>query len=156
MHTPTLYVSRRVRIPAPASAIVFDALLAGADEGEGRPAIVTPTAVLVLGSARPVGAGSPTGPLRARAGHLRAPSGPRWSFPVDLELTPWSSRAAEVAVRPLARRAPVVDGRRQRRYLGLAAAVTDHVGERLEAAFAAWEHDVVREAAALVRPAVGT
>jgi hypothetical protein len=156
MHAPTLYVSRRVRIPAPASAIVFDALLAAADDGEGHPTIGTPTAVLGLGAARPVGAVGPTAPLRARPGHLRSASGWRWPFPVDLELTPWSSRAAEVAVRPRARRAPVGDGPRQRRYLGLATAVVDHLAEALEASFAAWEHDVVREAAALVRPAVGT
>ncbi len=154
MALPTMYVSRRVRIPSHATTIVFDGLL-GADGTEGHRSVVAPPAVLVLCGAPPVAPGGPLVPLRARTGRLRSAPGWRW-FPVELELVAWSGRVAELGVRPRGRTARLADGRRQRRYLDLAVAVADHLAAELEAAFAAWERDVVAEAAALVRPAVGT
>jgi hypothetical protein len=94
-------------------------------------------------------------PLRSVAGRLRAVQG-RSSFAVEVELTPWSRSEPEIGIRPVGRRVPLDDGRTQRRYIGLAFAMADHLGREIESAFAAWERDAVVEAMAALGTAVGT
>ena len=150
--TTTLYVSRRIRIPSFAAAAAFDELAAATSP---TCEIVAPTAVLVMRCPLVAADDVPTLPVRATTGSLRPAAG--WgSFPVEVDLVPWSSREAAVGVRPAGRWVPLTEGRRQHRFVRLADAMAAHVAGRLEARATAWELDVVREAAALLGTAVGT
>lgn len=46
---------------------------------------------------------------------------------VEIEVTPWSDRACELRVRPVARRPMTWGGRRQERYFAAAHAASDHL-----------------------------
>jgi hypothetical protein len=155
MATTTLYVSRRVPLPALAAAVAFDELCAPACGLEPAACtLVAPPARLRL--RRPHGASGPDllAPVRTSIGRLRrAPGGP--GYAVEVGLTHWSAVGAEVGIRPRGGAAPLRDGRRQASYLALADRMVGHLAARLEAIAAGWEHDVVREAAALVRDRVG-
>jgi hypothetical protein len=154
MTTTTLYVSRRVRIPSFAATVAFDDLWATRDESGAQSPVVMPSAVLVWRGPYIVPGPDPTTPLRASIGWLRPSSG--WGgFAVEVDLVPWSRREAEVGIRPRGRFGPFVEGRRQQRYVGLAGAMAEHLAARLEAVAARWERDVVTEATALLRTAVG-
>jgi hypothetical protein len=146
MRTPTLYVSRRVRIPSLAAPVVFDQVCSA------QP-LAAPGAAMTCREA-PFLAG-PDLPLRTVVGRLRAVPG-RSSFAVEVELTPWSRLEPAIGIRPLGRRVPLDDGRTQRRYIGLAFALVDHLAAELECAFAAWERDAVVEAMAALGTTVGT
>jgi hypothetical protein len=154
MTITTLYVSRRVCLPPLVAATAFDVVhLAHADGGDSSGwTIAAGSAQLALDGTNLV-PDHPALPLRQAAGRLRGVPGYR-SFPVELEVTPWSTTFSEVGVRAVGRSVPAEDGRRQRRYLELAGAAVDHVAVLLEAV-AAWDHDVLREAVGLARAAAG-
>jgi hypothetical protein len=154
MTTTTLYVSRRVRVPPFAAAVALDDLFAATSEGRLPCPVVAPSAVLALRAPCLANERGPLLPLRTGIGRLRPARG--WcSFEVEVDLSPWSRRQAEVGIRPVGRFPPRSDGGRQQRFVRLADAMTVALASRLEAIATAWEHDVVFEAAALVRTAVG-
>jgi len=148
----TLYVYRRVRMPAVAAAAAFDDLIAEATQPRGQ--FVAPTAVLKVRPPHDLPCHSPADALRAAEGRLSPFSG-RGSLPVEVDLAPWSARETSIGIRPRGRLVPLADGRRQRRFVRLADAMALHLAGRLEAYATTWEREVVREAAALVRQAVG-
>jgi hypothetical protein len=153
MTTTTLYVFRRVRMPAGAAAAAFDELVADATP-QPRPQFVAPAAVLQVRPPHDVPCRGPADAVRAAEGRLSPRSG-RLPLAVEVELVPWSRRETSIGIRPRGRMVPLADGRRQRRFVRLADAMALHLAWRLEDHAATWEREVLREAAALVRQAVG-
>ena len=153
--TTTLHLYRRVRIPPFAAAAAFDAFCRPATTPVPLCTLVAPSAVLTLAATEDVTGDGPSFALRSAIGRLRPASG--WDrFAVEVDVTPWSRAETMIGLRPRGRLAPVSDGRRQQRYLGLADAMTEHLAARIACTVASWEHDVVAEAATLMRTAVGT
>jgi hypothetical protein len=157
MTTTTLYTSRPVGVPPVAAARAFDALRM-ANTSTNDPVtwtVVAPSATLVLKGAGLTTLEGPIAPLRQVPGRLQAPSGLR-SFGVEVDLFAWSHLRSEIGVRPRGRAVPIVEGYGQRRYLGLAAPMAEHLAAAVEAVIGGWQQEVLTEAAVLLRTAVGT
>ena len=153
--TTTLHLFRRVRITPFAAATALDTLCNPAHRGVPPCTLVAPSAVLTLAASEGDTRGGTVFALRSVKGTLRPASA--WDrFAVEIDVAPWSRAETMIGLRPRGRFAPVADGRRQARYLGLADTMTGHLAARITSIVASWEHDVVAEAAALMRATAAT
>lgn len=118
------HVARHVEAPADWVAVALDALIA--EKGAVPPSRDGPLTVLAGPVARGVFDG---GPRRQVLGRLTLGQWRR-SVPVELELTAWSRRRAELALRPRGR---VPRGGRATGYFAAAVVALDEMADRLVA-----------------------
>jgi hypothetical protein len=135
----TLYVAHHLELPPMTAVAAFDAHRDAASIGQTdeRGVGETPGAKLRLtGSCAPERS-RPYTALRRTSGRL-CHRRTLVSFPVEIEVSPWSGMRCEIGIRPRGRTVPMTDGWLRRRYLALAVDAAERLAHALERQVEDW------------------
>lgn len=131
---PAPYVGVQMLVPPLAAQAAFDAYrrnsTTAAVGGDWWP-VTSGSATLTLEGSGVIRRDRPSDALRRWIGSIRAE---RWwiSIPVEVELSPWSSRSCEIGIRPRSSRLCPLYGAGRRRYLDLASRFAEHLAAELD------------------------
>jgi hypothetical protein len=135
----TLYVGQPLNLPPLTAQAAFDTLHESSAVATAADRWIFETDA---GELRLQGSGITDNPgamwaLRRAPGHLHR-RGALSRRAIELELTPWSTRRCEIGIRHCGCLAPMTEGRRQRRYVALAAEIAEGLALRLEGLVDSW------------------
>jgi hypothetical protein len=142
----TLYVARPLELPPMTAVAAFDAhrdAASIADTDERGEAETHGARLRLTGSCAPERSRSYTA-LRRTSGrlfHRRT----LVSFPVEIEVSPWSGTRCEIGIRPRGRTVPTTDGWLQRRYIALAVDAAELLAHALERQVEDWMRGQLRD-----------
>jgi hypothetical protein len=135
----TLYVGQPLNLPPLTAQAAFDTLhqTSAVDTAADRWIFETAAGELRLQGADVTDSPGAMWALRRAPGCLHR-RGRLNRLAIELELTPWSKRRCEIGIRHCGWLAPMTEGRRQRRYVALAAEVAESLALKLEALVDSW------------------
>jgi hypothetical protein len=142
----TLYVARPLDLPPMTAVAAFDAHRdsASISETDKLCAGATPGAKLRFIASCGREQSWPYQALRCTSGRLHHRR-TLVSFPVEVEVSPWSATRSEVGIRPRGRTVPVTDCWLQRRYIALAVGAAEELVHALERQVDDWLRAQLRD-----------